>query len=177
MKISDITQVSSFFRVLLNRLPLSHVQETELQSSPYFYVCPEDHQESHPLVSQVRLELVSVMSLLVQCSLLSQMHPHTSEIMAQQRNARGYSVKLLSLGTMFHEEFLFGICCGIPNDQTRLMYNAVSHQHFLKQYMCVPICFILGWQGKNISYAAMISVQVAINEAGQGKPVSILSSG
>lgn len=132
MEISDVTWVSSFFRVLLNRLPLSPVQETEPQSSRCFYVCPEDHQESHPLVSQVRLVLLSVMSFLVQGSLLGQRHPHRPQKMAQQVNTRGYSVQLvLSLGSMFNEEFLFGICCGIPNkkpsDQTRLVYSAISH--------------------------------------------------
>jgi len=64
--------------VLLNRLPLSHVQETEPQSSQCFYVCREDRQESHPLVSQVRLVVVSVMSVLVQHGLVGQVDPHRS---------------------------------------------------------------------------------------------------
>lgn len=125
-------KVSSFFRVLLNRLPSSHVLEIEPQSSRYFYVCPEDHQEFHPPVSQVRLVLVSVMSVLVQNSLLGQIHPHKSKIMTQKVNTWGYSVKLmLSLGPMFNEEVLFGFWCGIPNkkpsNQTRLVYDAISH--------------------------------------------------
>lgn len=109
MEISEMTWVSSFFRVLLNRLPLSPVQETEPQSSRCFYVCPEDHQESHPLVSQVRLVLLSVMSFLVQGSLRGQRHPHRPKIMAQQVNTRGYSVQLvLSLGPIFSNLVLQG---------------------------------------------------------------------
>lgn len=127
MEISDVTQLSSFFRVLLNRLPLSHVQEIEPQSSRYFYVCPEDHQESHPPASQVRLVLVSIMSVLVQRSLLGQMHPHRSKIMVQQMNTRDYSVELmLRLGPMRNFCLEFDVVSQIKNPVIKLSWCTMS---------------------------------------------------
>lgn len=63
-----------FFRVLLNQLPLSLVQETKQRSLLYFYVCQEDRQESHPLGNQVRRTQVIAEALILKAVSIA---PHT----------------------------------------------------------------------------------------------------